>query len=384
MGLKNLHIKALWGSLVMVLLVVCFWSGGYAATPKATKQELKQVEQELGKTVSLKKQLTQEQQKIGKDLTNLQQNMVKTAEKIREQEAYLDELDIELAVLKNKERKLVRELGYGQRSMSHLILQLVGISKIPSDLLMVEPEKITEIKKSAITIKSVLPLLKEKNAQIGSNIAAFEQLKTEITASQNRLEKVNVKLREDRAYLAGLSVKKQQVYKNKSKMINDLTKKQEDLALKAKDLKDLITEITRLNTKKSVAPKQSASLRSVAKIKVILPVAGKIKIGYGGKNEVGVVSKGLVISARSGSQIVAPYAGKIVFAGKFGTYNNVLIIEHRNGYYSVVAGLGTVEVGVGNKVIKGEPVGLADSSGVRADVYFELRENNVPVNPGLG
>ena len=59
-----------------------------------------------------------------------------------------------------------------------------------TDLLIVEPEKIVEVKKSAITIKSVLPLLQQKNAKIGANIEAFEQLKAEITASQEAMKEI--------------------------------------------------------------------------------------------------------------------------------------------------------------------------------------------------
>ncbi|WP_245986647.1 murein hydrolase activator EnvC family protein [Azospirillum thermophilum] len=80
---------------------------------------------------------------------------------------------------------------------------------------------------------------------------------------------------------------------------------------------------------------------------------------------------------------MAPQAGSIMFAGPFKGYGQILIVEHGNGYHSLIAGLGRIDTAVGKRVAAGEPVGLMPADG-SPDLYFELRRNGQPINPQRG
>jgi septal ring factor EnvC (AmiA/AmiB activator) len=73
-----------------------------------------------------------------------------------------------------------------------------------------------------------------------------------------------------------------------------------------------------------------------------------------------------------------------------------LIIEHRGGYHTVLAGLGRVDAVVGQWLLAGEPVGVMGSSGTSTTgqgnapdtsgqdhpkLYVELRHKGQPVDP---
>jgi septal ring factor EnvC (AmiA/AmiB activator) len=76
-----------------------------------------------------------------------------------------------------------------------------------------------------------------------------------------------------------------------------------------------------------------------------------------------------------------------------------LIIEHRGGYHTVLAGLGRLDAVVGQWLLAGEPVGIMGTSGEAAadlgqsatgsvtsgqdhpKLYVELRHNGQPVDP---
>ncbi len=75
--------------------------------------------------------------------------------------------------------------------------------------------------------------------------------------------------------------------------------------------------------------------------------------------------------------------GKIQFTGAFKRYGNIVIIEHNDGYHSLVAGLDQIHSSVGDIVKSGEPIGiLPDSSLIpRPTLYYELRRNGKPVDP---
>jgi murein hydrolase activator len=74
-----------------------------------------------------------------------------------------------------------------------------------------------------------------------------------------------------------------------------------------------------------------------------------------------------------------------MFAGPFRGYGLILIVEHPNGYHSLIAGLGRIDTAVGQHVLAGEPVGVMGSpTDGNPELYFELRRNGQPINPQRG
>lgn len=113
------------------------------------------------------------------------------------------------------------------------------------------------------------------------------------------------------------------------------------------------------------------------------PVGGSVTLHFGQTDRFGATSRGITIRARAGSTVVAPRGGTVVFAGPFRGYGQILIVEHGNGYHSLLAGFGRIDTAVGKRVASGEPVGLMPADG-SPDLYFELRRNGQPINPQKG
>jgi septal ring factor EnvC (AmiA/AmiB activator) len=114
---------------------------------------------------------------------------------------------------------------------------------------------------------------------------------------------------------------------------------------------------------------------------MLYPVSGRIIKRYGEDDGFGSSTKGLTISARSGAQIVAPYAGQILFAGPFKGYGQILIIDHGGGYHSLLAGMDEISGVVNQWVVAGEPVGSMRSDAQSPSLYLELRRQGQPINP---
>lgn len=112
------------------------------------------------------------------------------------------------------------------------------------------------------------------------------------------------------------------------------------------------------------------------------PVQGKLVHGYGERSEPGGTARGIVLAGRPEAVIVAPFDGQVVYAGKFRGYGQILIIDHGNGYHSLLAGLGRIDSVVGQYLLAGEPVGGLGRDGENAqELYLELRRNGEPINP---
>ena len=109
---------------------------------------------------------------------------------------------------------------------------------------------------------------------------------------------------------------------------------------------------------------------------------GQIVSEFGAQRGNGLTSQGLHIKIEDISDVVSLRAGKVVFSGTFRTYGLLLIIEHGQGYHSLLSGFGRIYGQVGDFVRAGEPVGLmGDAAGRGSVLYVEVRRKGKPINP---
>ena len=128
--------------------------------------------------------------------------------------------------------------------------------------------------------------------------------------------------------------------------------------------------------------KKTASLLPVSFSDTMLPAPGRITISFGEKLSNGTLAKGIYIVTRSTAPVVAPFAGKVVFAGKFRSYGNLVIIELGEKEHALISGMKRVSAEIGDDVLVGEPIGeMSSSSTVVPRLYFERRKSGEPVDP---
>ena len=81
-----------------------------------------------------------------------------------------------------------------------------------------------------------------------------------------------------------------------------------------------------------------------------------------GKNDLSVKRRhDLRTQARLRAQVVAPFDGKVVFAGPFKGYGQILIIQHGDAYHTLLAGMRRVDATLGQLLLAGEPIGVMGS-----------------------
>ncbi len=118
-----------------------------------------------------------------------------------------------------------------------------------------------------------------------------------------------------------------------------------------------------------------------AKGKILFPARGSIVEQYNPTAEIGIGKRGITIQTRPAAQVIAPYDGQVVFAESFRGYGLLLIIEHSDGYHTLIAGMTRIDAVVGQKLVAGEPVGVMGTEESKPALYVELRHNGQPINP---
>ncbi|MGY1459351.1 murein hydrolase activator EnvC family protein [Luteimonas sp. A534] len=114
------------------------------------------------------------------------------------------------------------------------------------------------------------------------------------------------------------------------------------------------------------------------------PLTGSLLAGYGARMPDGRRSSGVLVGAAAGSPVTAVAEGTVVFAEWMTGYGLILIIDHGNGYMSLYAHNDSLLKGPGDRVRRGDAVSTVGTSGGqgRAALYFELRRDGKPVDPG--
>ncbi|RJX33172.1 MAG: hypothetical protein C4531_05465 [Desulfurivibrio sp.] len=124
-----------------------------------------------------------------------------------------------------------------------------------------------------------------------------------------------------------------------------------------------------------------------AKGKLPPPVAGAVVQQFGAHQDetygVSTITKGINIESAPGSDIIAVYDGKVVYAGTLRGYGNLIILDHGNHYYSLVSGLGEILKKVGDPVKQQEKIGVTSlhTGLLQEGLHFEIRHNTEALNP---
>jgi septal ring factor EnvC (AmiA/AmiB activator) len=120
---------------------------------------------------------------------------------------------------------------------------------------------------------------------------------------------------------------------------------------------------------------------SPARQPLALPVDGTLVERFGDP-ERGLRSRGVAFRVDATGPVLAPCAGRVMFARSFRSLGLLLIIRHADGYHTLLAGMSRLDVRVGQVVGRGQPVGLmAVDGGVNNRLYMELRRSGEPIDP---
>ena len=105
----------------------------------------------------------------------------------------------------------------------------------------------------------------------------------------------------------------------------------------------------------------------------ILPARGKLLSGFNELNATGYRERGVRIALADNMRVVAPAAGTVSFAGRYRSYGRIVIIEHGNGWNSLITHLGITQVKKGQVVTQGFVLGSAKPDA--PEIGVELRKN---------
>lgn len=150
---------------------------------------------------------------------------------------------------------------------------------------------------------------------------------------------------------------------------------------------DSLLRLARQDGKSSIISRMDFQIDRLQHEPIGLPVPGEVSSGFGFRHSPFSGRRhqhtGLDVAVEYRSPVRATANGTVVFAGYKGAYGRAIMIDHGNGMQTLYAHLSSISVTAGEKVCRGQGIGLVGMTGKTTGphVHYEVRIKGEPVDP---
>lgn len=363
------------------------------ARSPAAKQELRNQKKQI-------RQLQFEQEQVRRQLNKFQtseagmladvKRLVKESKAVKKRERELARQRRRQLRRKAKQqrriRKLAAEIEENRGRVTGHLRRIYRFSKLQDSATLISLARYKDFFRDSHYLGEVI---RAGQKAIRKHESLSRKLQKKQTAAAETLER----LAELKSLLAQ---EKKEMRKSQGALTKSLSELRKNRGLYAKYLQEL--ETTRqgmakalvLLEQKSRKKKPLAPLPNPAQLRGRLPapLAGRVIAGFGQRDPRYALKKfqrGLVIRVREGAQVRAVAAGRIVHAGPFRGYQELVVLDHGKGLFTVYGHLEELRVKRGRWVKTGATLGEATYQpiGGAYDIYFEIRMKGEPRDPML-
>lgn len=368
-------------------------------SPKDARQALDVARQQQrnarDRGVALEKRAAQSRQVADKAT----QQAAALAARVQQAEAAISAAEARYALATQGRRTLDRKLAVRREPLVRLVGALQSLSRRPLTLSAFQPGSLRDLVYTQAVLDSTIPLVRRRTAALRGDLDLARSLESSARQALADRRESEMELAQRRHDLVALAQKERLVARQAAGGADREERRALTLAEQTRDLDALVGRLEEAGSLRErlarlPGPVPRPTNPSMATVsdrpapmpsatappsRYQLPVAGRIAFGFGESGEGGARRSGIGLVSRAAAQIVSPGTGRIVFAGPYRGYGDIVIIEHANGWTSLITGLASLDASVGQYVTVGSPLGLARA--VNPAITLELRREGEPVNP---
>lgn len=292
--------------------------------------------------------------------------------RLQQAEAELAGADAEQALLRDQRRELDRWLARERAPIVRLLAGLQTQVRRPPLLTLLQPGSIEDAVHLRAVIAAVGPQIAARTSGLRATLARARAIERESARIAAQRRQLLAELAARRTELATVSAAERLRARRAAGAADREAERALALGEQARDLTTLLRGL-QAPLAGIQAPVRTGAATTDGPSPYRLPVAGEIDASAK------PATRGVTVLARPGALVVAPAAGRVVFASPFRGYGAIVIIAHADGWTSLVTGLASTRVAVGQDVVAGSPLGQAPTGSPR--IGLELRRNGQGVNP---
>jgi septal ring factor EnvC (AmiA/AmiB activator) len=400
------------------------------------QKKLDETSQKLQSSRAQEQGLSQDVAALAEARAKLNSDLIEAGKQVQASEAKLSGTEAKLAELTDQVTVIRNSITDRKETIVKMLSAMQRIGRTPPPALVTRRDDALAVVRSAMLLAQVFPELKYQADNLSQELDGLVKLETGIreqrdaekseadrlAAERGRIDKLleekKVKLAQSEAELSATRQAADQQAAEETELnaliarLDERIAKAEvaqydaevatEKALRAREQQqalatpgnEKVIEIKPESTKiafASPARLKPAMPFELTKGTLPLPAQGKRLKRFGEADGVGGTLRGISLQTRGEARIIAPTDGWVVYAGPFRSYGNLLIINAGGGYHVLLAGMGRIDVSLGQFVLAGEPVavmgaalqaGQGNNDNSRPVLYVEFRKDGRPIDPG--
>lgn len=386
------------------IALVALAGGGIAVSAPAQDQQKRLAEAKAQSVAAAARSAALDRRAEGERDQALKARQQEAAVAARIQQAEADiaagqaRIDIVNRMIARQRTSLDRQQG----PIVRLIAALQSLARRPVMMSVVRPGSLEDIVHVRAVLAGTLPVIRDRTAGVRADLARTRRLQDDAATATRALAEARGRMETQRLALTRLEAE----HRLRSRSLGRDALFESDRAIamgeRARDIVDLMDRMgDQASVRDSLASLPGPAPRPLRPGEVAspvdaarwsrtappyrLPAVGRVVTGLGEVSDAGVRSRGVTIAAARGAAVVAPAAGRVAYAAPFRGYGTIVILDHGDGWTSLVSGLGLVSARVGQRIEQGQPIGRAvDGDDPRITVELRRRGRAVDMTPLVG
>jgi murein hydrolase activator len=374
-------------ALLAVTAFSLFAAASAAPAPSPIDDELRQARAEQAAAEAETAKLEQVAAQARDEATRLRAQQEAAAQAIESAEARITGSDAELRLASAYVAAHRQELARQQRPIASLLAGLATMAERPPLLALADRGGTDELVKVRILLDSTLPVIRQRTARLSSELAQGQRLEQSARKARAELVRDQQDLAAKRTQFAAFeqrAIARSLASGGKALGAGDIAiaagEDVERLRASEASSRDALRLAAQLAAADPAparpSPPEGGALRLIP-FAYALPANARVIDGLGSVNDSGVQSRGLTLATARGTALTAPAAGTVRFAGPYGDYDGVLIIDHGGGWMSLIVNVAS-SLRPGSRVALGDPIGRS-----LGPVGVELSQNGRRISPAL-
>ena len=372
-----------------ILVTVFCFVFCFGAAQAASKEDLQGIKEQATLKEKQLKEYQNKQRKLEQELKNLTQREKQTGKKTEEIKSNLIEVKSKTSLLQSKYEIMQSTLPMWQALMQETLTSTIVENILQSDFYTGK----------TVTRNLLLnSLLKAKAAYFKNLQASLEQNEKDLKLTEQEQKKLlsqQTLLEAEKEKLEATHKDKEKDLSNAREKLKQAKKELEELKNSASQMEKLLKQAERERAvqerKQGIKTKKEKGL-NIAQKSLPWPLNGQVisKFGkeYNNQLKTWIFRDGIKIASLAGTPVKAVESGKVIFAGQFRSYGQVVIVDHGLGFFTIYGFLQEIKAYQGQVLQSGAIIGTCgyDMQGTamgqgKPALYFEVRSGTQALDP---
>lgn len=381
-------------------------------TPPPDPAEIERLEAEREAAEAAAAAARAEAEAVAREIAELQQRLVEAGRRADASERAALAAESRIGELSDEETAILANLAANRETTAEILAALQRIERGTPPALAAAPEDALQAARAAGLFAQIAPALRDRAESLVLELDRLRGVRRETATEQGRLSEAEDALEVQRREIEQLIAQRREVEARYLSEAETQMAAAEAAGREAQSIRDLLSRLAamrevmpRLSPRRLIETDDGAPLPALRPSETLVaamapdqpletlrfadargrlrpPAAGEVRRRFGTPDETGAASEGILIRTRGRAQVVAPFDATVEFAGPFGGYHGLLILNVGDDYYIVLAGLSALYTEAGRSVLAGEPVGtMPDQDEPAPDLYVEIRRNGEAIDP---